>query len=301
MVASTTQLLLAIMLFTGFLFGIWGFICLLFRRHSRLAGLCMIVGGIAFFSHATTQMDAEVRALGFASLSDYNEARQAGVADASVWRSKRNTIRAQQAAAEAAQELAAQSKAAAAAGFSSVAAYEQARSAGFTSKAAYDTHLAAEAFFKPPPDQSAVLDAVAGARVAYHGAANELAKGAARAQRKRAICKHVRQLRARNWTGTITQLTTNTKGKGIATVKIAEDAYVKTWNNAFSDIAHGTLIDADSAVFRKLAMLTEGARVKFSGRFFASNDDCLREASLTLRGSVLEPEFIIRFTDIQTR
>jgi hypothetical protein len=95
-------------------------------------------------------------------------------------------------------------------------------------------------------------------------------------------------------------LATNTEGKGVVAIKIGDDAYVKTWNNSFSDLAHNTLVDTDSAVFRKLSSIKEGDRIKFSDRFFTSKVDCIREASLTLRGSLREPEFIVRFTKINT-
>jgi hypothetical protein len=51
-------------------------------------------------------------------------------------------------------------------------------------------------------------------------------------------------------------------------------------------------------MFAKASALKEGQWVTFSGSFRREEADCIRESSVTLEGSLLEPEFIIRFTDI---
>jgi hypothetical protein len=44
--------------------------------------------------------------------------------------------------------------------------------------------------------------------------------------------------------------------------------------------------------------LAKGQRVRLSGTFLDSSTDCVSESSLTLDGSLTEPEFIFRFSRI---
>jgi len=113
------------------------------------------------------------------------------------------------------------------------------------------------------------------------------------------VCRLLGRRRAEDWVGRITNLTTNTDGFGVVEVAIGTDIRVKTWNNNFSDNFHRTLLKPGSAVFKKLAALKEGNRIKFSGRFFPSDIDCIHEASLTLHGSMRDPEFIMRFAEVR--
>ena len=51
-------------------------------------------------------------------------------------------------------------------------------------------------------------------------------------------------------------------------------------------------------VFQEAMKLQEGETVSFSGHFVMSDTDCFKEASMTLEGSMTEPEFIFHFTQI---
>jgi hypothetical protein len=46
--------------------------------------------------------------------------------------------------------------------------------------------------------------------------------------------------------------------------------------------------------------LQNGQTVRFSGQFFRDDTDCIRETSLTMSGSMREPEFLFRFSDISS-
>jgi hypothetical protein len=74
---------------------------------------------------------------------------------------------------------------------------------------------------------------------------------------------------------------------------------VKTWNNSLSDIADRTLIEPNSPVFNAMGVLRNGDWVRFSGRLIPDSTDCVREPSLTIRGTMTSPEFIFRFDDIR--
>lgn len=149
-----------------------------------------------------------------------------------------------------------------------------------------------------PKDQGRFVDAIDVARKAYKEADNEMAQGAARPRRAKALCSALKSPRFKNWYGQIHTLSSNTDGKGILSIRIGDNAYVRTWNNAFSDIGDDTLIDPDSHVFQKASEFKEGQWVRFSGTFIKSRTDCFLEASVTMDGSIQEPEFIARFTDI---
>ena len=75
---------------------------------------------------------------------------------------------------------------------------------------------------------------------------------------------------------------------------------IQTANNAFSGALDGTLISAGSQLYEQLSRLSVGQRVIVSGRFRSSDQDYLREASLTEAGSMNEPEFLFAFASVRT-
>jgi hypothetical protein len=101
-----------------------------------------------------------------------------------------------------------------------------------------------------------------------------------------------------NWLGKVSQLSSNGDGKGVLTLTVAPDISVGTWNNDFSDIGDHTLIDPRSAVFSKASATKEGQWVWFSGEFRPSDVDCIKESSITIDGSMDEPNFIFEFSDL---
>ncbi len=81
-------------------------------------------------------------------------------------------------------------------------------------------------------------------------------------------------------------------------IEIARGVQVETMNNSFSDMFDHTLIDPSSRLYQQALSLSVGQVVRFSGGFASSSVDCIEEISLTLHGSVSEPDFIIRFSDV---
>ncbi len=149
-----------------------------------------------------------------------------------------------------------------------------------------------------PSAEQAVISAVQAARQAYNSGSNDLQKGAARVQRGKGICQAIPDRRAIHWIGKVSALSSNGEGKGVLAIEIADGIQVKTWSNAFSDAFDDTLIGQSSPVFKQVQTLTVGERVQFSGVFPADDNDCIKEPSLTLEGSISEPDFIIKFTEI---
>jgi peptidoglycan hydrolase-like protein with peptidoglycan-binding domain/uncharacterized protein YecT (DUF1311 family) len=149
-----------------------------------------------------------------------------------------------------------------------------------------------------PNDEAYVVQIVNEAISQYKSGQNDMQKGASRPTRARAICAVLPNVRANNWIGTVNKLSTNGEGKGVLYLQIAPNIYVMTWNNALSDISDETLIDPQTNLFRTVSQLHEGQKVRFSGRFPASDTDCIKESSLTLGGSITEPNFIIKFESV---
>ncbi|WP_051448388.1 hypothetical protein [Bradyrhizobium sp. WSM1417] len=149
-----------------------------------------------------------------------------------------------------------------------------------------------------PDSERQFIAAVQRAREVYRAATNDMARGAARPLRAKDLCSILRPLTARNWVGQVTMLSTNSDGKGVLEILIEKDIVVKTWNNVLADTGDETLIDPASSLFSTASALTVGSRVLFSGSFRPSSVDCVKEGSLTMRGSLTAPEFIIRFSDV---
>jgi len=149
-----------------------------------------------------------------------------------------------------------------------------------------------------PEAERLLVAAVEKGRAAYVAGANEMAQGAARPARAKEICAVLKDVRVTNWLGEVETLSSNSDGLGVLSIQIAKGISIKTWNNAISDTGDMTLIDPESAVFKQAVALRKGQSVRFGGQFFRNSTDCIREGSLTLKGSLTQPEFIFRFSDL---
>lgn len=149
-----------------------------------------------------------------------------------------------------------------------------------------------------PAPQQALLAAVGRGRDAYASGVNDMARGAARPVRAREVCSAVADLAARDWVGLVNGLSSRPDGRGVLSVDVGERIAVTTRTNADSDRGDNTLIEPGSPVFAQASRLKVGRKVRFSGRFAASETDCLKEASLTLAASMQRPEYLMVFTEI---
>lgn len=149
-----------------------------------------------------------------------------------------------------------------------------------------------------PEDQLRFIGVVTEYVSGFKAAKNELQQSAMRDQRKEGILSTLGGYSVSSWVGTINQLETNTEGKAILSVRISPDIEIKTWNNALSDMASNTLIEKGTPVFSSLFNLSSGQRVKFSGSFFPSETDFIEETSMTIDGSMRDPEFLFRFKSV---
>ena len=133
-----------------------------------------------------------------------------------------------------------------------------------------------------PKDESLFVATVDQARKLYNVGANDMAKGAARPARARALCEFVESGTVKDWLGKVVLLDTNNDGKGVLALEVGENIKIGTWNNAVSDTFDQTLIEPLSDLFPTAVQLHIGQIVKFSGTFRKSKTDCLEELSLIL-------------------
>jgi hypothetical protein len=94
----------------------------------------------------------------------------------------------------------------------------------------------------------------------------------------------------------------NGEGKGVIVIDLGNNIWIKTWNNSISDTFDHTLIEPDSVVYQQAVKLKESEPVRFSGNLISDHNgaDCFRESSLSLRGSMTEPEFVFKFSDLSS-
>ncbi|MGU3326094.1 hypothetical protein ACLBXB_04075 [Methylobacterium mesophilicum] len=152
-----------------------------------------------------------------------------------------------------------------------------------------------------PAQQQAFIKIIDQARRQYAQASNDMAKGAARPARAENICALLASPQISNWIGKVKTLSSNGDGKGVLSIEISKDLEIKTWNNAVSDTFDRTLIEPKSQLFQSASMLREGQQVQFSGSFIKDRSDCFRESSMSLAGSIRDPEFVFRFTSIASQ
>lgn len=154
-----------------------------------------------------------------------------------------------------------------------------------------------------PADEQAFIATVNKYRDSFKASPNEMAAGGLRHQRKTELCKLLSALHIRNWAGTIKQLSSNNDGKGVLTIQVSDNITISTSNNAFSDslLPKHTLIEPDSTLFQTVSSMTGVNNVTFTGNFFRSDSDCFLEQSMTLNGTMTEPEFLFVFSSVEKR
>jgi hypothetical protein len=153
-----------------------------------------------------------------------------------------------------------------------------------------------------PPSEYAFVSAVQEATAAYDAARTETAREGARLQRHGAICATLRDTRGavKDWVGEIIRFGAADDGRGMLLVSVADHVALGTWDNSAEDeLAGHTLIATRSPLFGALSAMKSGDTVIFSGSFVYDPIDCAREQSLTLEGSMTDPEFLFRFDSVR--
>lgn len=132
----------------------------------------------------------------------------------------------------------------------------------------------------------------------FETANNEIQQSISRDQRAKELGELLTLTTISKWFGTIKSIETTSEGKAVLMINIGDNVYVGTWNNALSDYLDGTLIEKSDPVYLALADMKVGDKVSFSGSFIRSNEDGVKERSLTIRGSMQDPEFLFKFNHV---
>lgn len=158
-----------------------------------------------------------------------------------------------------------------------------------------------EVYDAGPAKERSFLSVVTKAQESAKSAENDMQIGGIKASRDSALCDVIGDRSADGWVGIVSNVTSNSDGKGVLEIEIANNVTLKTWNNDFSDSGYDTLIEQSSQIFEAASSLKEGDVIIFSGSFADGGKECIKEASLSLRGKVLEPEYIFKFSNISKR
>jgi hypothetical protein len=163
------------------------------------------------------------------------------------------------------------------------------------------TPLAAEQTM--PQDESRFIDIIAYHKMRYGDASNEFQKSTVRRQRAERIASILPGRLANDWVGQVSSMQTTSDGLGILSVKLPgnTDIKVKTMDNGLSDIGEHTLIPQGSPLYNQVASLAVGDQVAFSGRFSSRDTDYIEEVSITEKGSMTEPDFVITFPTVSKK
>ncbi len=81
-------------------------------------------------------------------------------------------------------------------------------------------------------------------------------------------------------------------------IDVGSKILATTWNNKLSDMVADSLIGPNTAVYQRMGSLKNGDLVRFSGSFVRGGADCIQEQSVTIRGSMADPEFTFVFQSL---
>lgn len=150
-----------------------------------------------------------------------------------------------------------------------------------------------------PPNQKSFIGDVLSARGEYVNAKNQVVQGHVRVHRQKSLSVYSSQT-IENWIGCVYQMSTLSDGsRACIRVQIDPHIMVSTANNDWDSASSSTLIPYQSDLYRELLSFGKEEWVVFSGRFVPSSADGIRELSLTMHGSMTDPEFLFKFTNIK--
>lgn len=168
-----------------------------------------------------------------------------------------------------------------------------------TKEAAVGETTQKKAMVAIPAEQQQFHNAVLPFIAQYQVAPNELKKSALRSERKSALANTLKALEFNEWIGTIKTMETTSEGNAHLVIRLeGTPVRIQNWNNELSDIGSKTLIPKNSELFKAVAELAVGNRVKVSGTFLTGDKDHIEEHSLTEAGSMTEPEFTVKFSKV---
>lgn len=153
--------------------------------------------------------------------------------------------------------------------------------------------------FADATKQKTLEDLVCSTKWDYLEQQNDIQRARSVAERDRGI-RDVLQGRYSftNWEGVIRDIDVVGESGIALTVSLKCKIRIKTWNNSISDIGDGTIIDIQSPIGDFLANAYVGDKVKVSGTFIPGISSHIYESSITERGRMTEPEYIVHFRKV---
>lgn len=250
------------------------------KKVATMSGAAFLLSFIVFVVLVDREIDDEARQLGFADATDRRKANEAGVPDPTAWQERKRVAEEGRVREQKAREEA-------------IAKERQAQEEQQRQQVTRRQEL-----LKPPVEQDRFVRAIEKARAAYKAGQTDLQRGAARPIRAKDICAALPSSELRKWIGKIVRLTTNGSGDGVLRIEISKGIELITMNNSLGDSPYLTMIKSDFPLYKKLLEMKEGDFVRFDADLFPASDDCYKEISLTMRGSLEEPNFVARFSDV---
>lgn len=155
-----------------------------------------------------------------------------------------------------------------------------------------------------PQMQQNFLNVINDYKKMYEDAPNELKKSALRTERGIKLKEILNNSRKfDSWFGTVTEMRTTSKGNAHFAIEIdGTSISMGTMNSELSDLMDKSLITQNNPLFNVISELKEGDKVLISGEFLdSSKKDFVLEASLTEEGSMKNPDFLVKFTNVSKR
>ncbi|SKC51343.1 DUF2510 domain-containing protein [Krasilnikoviella flava] len=158
----------------------------------------------------------------------------------------------------------------------------------------------AATYGKQPRSEREFVTIVTDGFRSFDKADTDLQQSEAIRKRNEKVCSDVGST-ADSWTGVVVDVGANGEGKAWVEVEVAPNVTVLTWNNALSDTFDDTLIAPGSSMFENLVAMKEGDKVTFSGEFVRDDDACVQTTNVTQYFSGVDPQFLMRFSQIDAR
>jgi hypothetical protein len=144
------------------------------------------------------------------------------------------------------------------------------------------------------------LDILQDARASYQNTSDESLSQGARATRAADLCTLLGFDKAViDWTGTIAGVSDSRQGWNRLAVKLADGVTVGAMDSGSANSKGASAIDPTSDLIQTISRMHVGEPVTFSGTFFASKPDCIKEMSSTQNRSMTSPNFLFEFTAIE--
>jgi hypothetical protein len=144
------------------------------------------------------------------------------------------------------------------------------------------------------------LDILQDGRASYQNTGDEPLSQGARATRAADLCTLLgNDKEVVDWAGTIAAVSSNSQGGTRLAVKLADGITIGTMDSGSATSTDGSAIDPTSDLIQTFSRMHVGEPVTFSGTFFASETDCIKETSLTQNRSMTSPNFLFEFTVIE--